>query len=90
MSTSEKRQAIRELINAQQGRIFTAHFIGKDGKPHTTNGRLAVCKYSHGGRNNAEGHDELVTVFNVHKMQYRNIYIDGVTKIKAMGHEFVF
>ena len=90
MTTTEKRNAIRELINAQNGRIFTARFVGKDGKEHTTNGRLAVCKYSHGGRNNAAGKEDLITVFNLHKMQYRNIYIDGVTEISAMGHKFSF
>lgn len=91
MTTStEKRTMIRELLQSQNGKIFTANFVGKDNREHTVNGRLGVCKYSHGGRNNAVGHDDILTAFNMNKMAYRNIYLDGVTSLTVAGKKFSF
>ena len=90
MTTTEKRTMIRDLLQSQNGKIFTAHFVGKTGASHTFNGRLGVCKYSHGGRNNADGKNDLINAFNMNKMAYRNIYLDGVTSLKVAGKEYVF
>lgn len=91
MTTStEKRTMIRELLNAQNGKIFTVNFVGKTGATHTLNGRLGVCKYSHGGRNNAVGHDDILTAFNMSKLAYRNVYLDGVTSLTVAGKKFSF
>ena len=90
MTTEEKREAIMAILQEQHGKIFTAHFVGKTGATHTVNGRLGVCKYSHGGRNNADGKNDLINAFNMNKMAYRNIYLDGVTSLKVAGKEYVF
>lgn len=90
MTTTEKRTMIRELLQSQNGKIFTVNFVGKTGATHTLNGRLGVCKYSHGGRNNADGKNDLINAFNMNKMAYRNIYLDGVTSLTVAGKEYVF
>ncbi len=83
MTTNEKRAAIRELIESQKGRFFTAKFIGVKGDEHVVNGRTGVHKYSNGGVNYSVGKDHLLNVFSVKKHGYRNVNLDGVTEIRA-------
>jgi hypothetical protein len=90
MSVSEKRNTVRNIINNQGGRFFTVKFMGVDGKEHSVNGRTGVAAYSNGGRNNASNKDHLVTAFNVQKMAYRNIFLDGVTEIHAENTVYTF
>lgn len=85
MTTNEKREMVRKIINSQNGKFFTVKFWGVKGDEHFFNGRTGVFKYSSGGKNNAEGKDHLINAFNVHKMGYRNVNLDGVTEIRA-GH----
>lgn len=90
MNTQEKREMISKILSEQNGKFFTVEFIGVRGDFHKFNGRLHVHKYSHGGKNPAIGKPYLITGFNVQKMQYRNINLDGVTKIHAAKNEYVF
>lgn len=80
-----KREAANEIIRSQNGKFFTAYFVGKtDGNMHNVNGRTGVYKYARGnGINNAFGKPDLVNAFNVKKMAYRNINLDGIVEIRA-------
>jgi hypothetical protein len=90
MSINEKREFVTNLLENQHGKFFTVEFVGVNGDFHKINGRLHVAKFSHGGKNPANGKPHLVTAFNVQKMQYRNINLDGVTKIHAGNQEYIF
>ena len=90
MTINEKRKMIRELIESQKGKFFAAKFIGVTGDEHVFNGRVGVYKYSHGGKNYASGKDYLINAFNVQKMAYRNINLDGVTEIHAGREVYTF
>jgi len=85
MNTEQKRQAVREIINSQNGKFFTAKFVGVTGDTHVFNGRTGVFKYSKGGVNYSTGKEHLLNAFNVQKMGYRNLNLDGITEIHA-GH----
>lgn len=76
---------VQTVISAQNGKIFTAKFQGKDGRPHSVNGRTGVRKFSKGGVNHAEGKRDLITTFSMPKMAYRNVTLPGVTEIRANG-----
>lgn len=88
--SKSNRNEIRAIINNQKGKFFSATFIGKDGKEHTFNGRTGVKKYAHGGANHAAGKEDLVSVFNVQKMGYRNIFLDGVVKLVVDHTTYTF
>lgn len=76
---------LNNIIAAQNGKIFTAIFMGRDGKMHTVNGRTGVRKFTKGGPNHAAGKKHLVTTFSMPKMAYRNVTLPGVTEIRANG-----
>ena len=90
MNIIEKRNTIREIINGQHGRMFSAVTIGKDGKEHKFNCRTGVVKYARGGINPIANKDDLVSVFDVQKMGYRTIFLDGVKSINAGHQNMVF
>ena len=79
---------VKEVIESQKGKFFTAIFEGKDKNSHNLNGRTGVHKFSKGGKNNAVGKVELLTAFNVKKMAYRNVNLPGVSEIRANGVVF--
>jgi hypothetical protein len=90
MTITEKRAAIRKILSNQNGRFFTVKFVGVDGKNHVVNGRTGVSKFSNGGHNPSSGKDHLVNAFNVQKMAYRNIFLDGVREIHADRKVYTF
>jgi hypothetical protein len=76
-----KRKAVN-LINASNGKIFTATFVKKDGTDRVMNCRKGVKSYLNGGElafdPKAKG---LIVVFDVQKKAYRMI---GVKTLKAL------
>jgi hypothetical protein len=73
-----KREYARGVINSLSGRFFTATFVGKhDRAVHKVNGR--VCNK---GPTNSS-HPDLLVTFNVHKMDYRTINLDGIVEIRC-------
>lgn len=85
-----KRQMAEKIINDQEGKFFTAKFIGKDGITHSCNGRTGVFKYlKHPERTNKK-HEDLLNAFNVKIKDYRNIYLDGIIEIRAEGKIYTF
>lgn len=91
MEMIAKRAEIRNIIAAQKGKFFTATFESKqDGTTRKINGRTGVRKYSKGGINVIQNKEDLVSAFNVHKMGYRSVFLDGVTEIRAGGKVYKF
>ena len=81
---STKADVARQIINAQNGKFFTAVFTSKvDGTEKVINGRGGVFKYSKGGTNNISNKKDLLSVFNVQKMEYRAINLEGIKEIRA-------
>lgn len=86
-----KAELAREIINAQNGKFFTAVFTSKvDGSEKIINGRGGVFKYSKGGVNNIKNKKDLVSVFNVQKMEYRAINLEGIKEIRASNSVYKF
>lgn len=86
-----KRDQARDIIKAQNGKFFTVLFKSKkDGHNCILNGRTGVWRYSKGGKNNVKGKIDLVSAFNVKKMDYRTINLDGVVEIRANGVIYKF
>jgi hypothetical protein len=84
LKASTKATFARQIINAQKGKFFTVVFNSKtDGSEKVINGRDGVFKYSNGGVNNIANKVDLVSVFNVKKMAYRAINLEGVKEIRA-------
>lgn len=87
----DKREMARKIIEAQRGKFFTAIFRSKqDGTVRLMNGRTGVRKYSKGGINVIRDKADLVSVFNVQKMGYRSVYLDGLVSIRAGGKVYDF
>jgi hypothetical protein len=87
-----KRLKAQEIIDEQNGKFFTATFRGKnDGIIHNLNGRTGVHKYI---KKQLESHKEnlpdLITAFNVKKMSYRRVFLDGILEIRAGGKIYCF
>ena len=59
-----KRSDLRSKIESQKGKFFTVYFEKQDKSFRRMNGRTGVTKYSHGGRNPAEGKPHLVNMLD--------------------------
>lgn len=90
MNTQEKREMVSKILSEQNRKMFTVEFIGVKGDTHKFNGRLGVYKYSNGGINPALGKPHLITGYNVQKHGYRNINLDGITRISASHQVYTF
>ena len=91
VNSTVKADFARQIINAQNGKFFTAVFTSKiDGSEKVINGRGGVYKYSNGGVNNIADKKDLVSVFNVQKMAYRAINLEGITEIRASNSVYKF
>lgn len=84
-----RRLVAVDLIRKQRGKFFTAIFTGKDGAEHICNGRTGVVKYLK-GEVIKQLPDDLLNVFNVKKMAYRNVFLDNMKEIRAEGKVFTF
>lgn len=83
--TADKRQAVNHIINKQNGKFFTANVNTKTSNRNISiNCRTGVHKFLR-GNGVATGGPDIKTVFNVKKMEYRKVFIDGVQEIRANG-----
>lgn len=81
----------REIIDSQNGKFFTVIFKSKeDGREIRINGRTNVKKFLKKASGVVETHEDLKTMFNVHKMQYRRVFLDGIQEIRAGGQIYTF
>lgn len=64
-------------------KIFTVVFLKKDGSLRHMTGRLGVKKYVKG--TGYAKPDNIVTVFEMQKKQYRSFDVDRVKEIKCNG-----
>jgi ethanolamine utilization cobalamin adenosyltransferase len=84
-----KRNTIRAIVLAQEGKIFTVQFIKKDGTERTLTGRLGVTKYLVGGENTVAHKPEYLTVFDMQKVGYRNVNLDTVMALRSNGVDYI-
>lgn len=87
-----RRRTAHDIIMDQKGKFFTVKFKGKhDGANHSCNGRTNVVKYLKDRTKQIDQPaEDLINAFNVHKMEYRNIFLDGVLSISAGGKVYSF
>lgn len=81
-----------EIINAQGGKFFTVIFSSKvDGREVKINGRLGVKKFLKNlKKKTVTGQDDLKVAFNVKKMEYRKVFLDGVKEIRGGNKIYTF
>ena len=83
-----KRVRLEGFIRRLDGKIFTVDFIKKDKTKRTMNARLSVKKFVK-GTGHANGlHTSCIKVFDMQKHAYRQINLETVTSIKALGKKF--
>lgn len=87
-------ERFREFVGNQ---VFTATFIKKDGTLRTINARLGVHSHLVGGdpdiiakRNATITAQNMVTVFEMTKKQYRTLNLDTVKVLSAGGVTLTF
>jgi len=86
-----KREKGLEIIDCQKGKFFTVIFKSKeDNREITINGRTGVKKFLRKASGVVDTHDDLKTVFNVHKMKYRKVFLDAIEEIRAGGKIYKF
>jgi hypothetical protein len=85
----ETYQFVKNQIN--NGRIFFAVFMKKDGTERRMLARLGVKKYLHGGQLPwvPKDHD-MITVFDMIKKEYRHINVSTMKLLKANKQTFNF
>jgi len=81
MKAQVKRNQIRAILNATNGQFFTVTFIKEDRTERTMNARLGVTKHLRGGDSTTAHKENLLTVFDMVKGQYRCINLDTVKQI---------
>lgn len=80
------RDKKRLILMATDGKFFSADFIRKDGKKRRIIARLGVKKHLKGGVKKTLP-DNLVTVWDTMKCQYRIINLDTLIHFKCKGEE---
>lgn len=78
-----------DIMRQQGGKIFTVHFIKKNGELRKMNCRLGVKKGLKGGENKAaKKYSNLRPVYDVQKDAYRMINLATLVKLRANGQEY--
>jgi hypothetical protein len=76
-------------IVGNDGKIFTVFFVKKNGELRKMNCRMGVKRYLKGGEKKYKPKDHnLITVFDLEKMQYRSVKSTKVVAIHARGSKF--
>ena len=78
------KQALVDILNSTNGKIFRVTFIKKTtGELRHLNGRLHVHKGVKGvGLNFSPSEHNLMTVFDLKKKEFRMINLDGLKEVK--------
>ncbi len=84
-----KRNLLRAIAEAQDGKVFTVTFVKKDGTVRTLNGRLGVTKHLKGGENTVAHKQEYLTVYDMQKGDYRNVNLDTVMSLRCGDVEYL-
>jgi len=81
------KQSLPDVIRSTHGKIFRATFIKRStGERRVLVGRLGVRKYTKGEKlNYVPSEHDLIGVFDMHKVGYRMIPIEGLLEVKFKG-----
>lgn len=85
MNQTINRSQVEALINKTAGLMFSVEFIKKDNTLRKMTARTRVKSHLHGGHSTTSHKKNLVTVFDMNAVGYRNINIDTIQKIKYAG-----
>jgi len=80
-----KLQAIRNFLDATNGRFFTVQFEKQNGEMRVMNCRGGVKRYIKGGKNNMEDKPHYYTVFDVRRKAYRTVNLTTIRNIRMDG-----
>jgi hypothetical protein len=83
-------QSLTDIIRSTHGKIFRATFIKRStGERRVLVGRLGVRKYTKGEKlNYVPREHDLIGVFDMHKVGYRMIPIEGLLEVKFRGKTY--
>ena len=80
---------LQQLLNEQDGKIFTIKYYTKAGKYRVLTGRLGVRKYLRGGKNTTVKYDNsYITVFDMRIKQYRTV--DLLTAFWVVANKTIY
>jgi len=85
MNKITDQNKIREMILSSKGKIFSVHFVKKNGEERTMVVRLGVKKHLKGGDSTTAHIPNLVTGFDMVKKAYRCINLETIRWIKVNG-----
>ena len=75
-----------KVINATNGKFFTAVFKKKDGTPRVMNARLGVTSYLQGGENKVvKPSNSYKTVYDIQAKGYRTLNLGTLQELRANG-----
>jgi len=83
MNKITDQNKIRDMILASKGKIFSVHFVKKNGEERTMVGRLGVKKHLKGGDSTTAHIPNLITCFDMQKKAYRCINLETIRWIKV-------
>lgn len=78
-----RESKIRNAIRKTNGRFFSVRFIKANGESRKMVARLGVKRYLKGGESTTAHKDNLITVFDVQKREYRNINLTTVYEMNG-------
>lgn len=92
MTKINKIKTIKNIldINTKNGQFFTVVFTKKNGEMRKMNCRRSVTKYLKGGKSTTNHKENLMTVFDMVKKQYRSINLETVKSLAVSGQVFEF
>ena len=86
-----KEEAAKMVSDYKEGTVFTVTFVKRtDGSLREMNCRKGVKKHRKGGTlNYSPKSHNLVSVFDMQKLQYRMIALESITKISMKGKTYI-
>jgi hypothetical protein len=85
------KEDIKDIIKSFGGRLFSVTFVKADRTVRVLTGRMHVTKFLAHSDKPKRKHtkDNLVTVFDIHKKEYRSVNVDTVSHIKGNRETFI-
>jgi hypothetical protein len=81
---------IKQAIQANSGKIFTAKFVKKDGSIRTINARIGVSLGKERGKPTTANYPQYLTVYDMQKQAYRTLNLDTVIELRINKNAYRF
>ena len=89
MNVITKKEAFTKITQETKGRVFSAHFIKKDGSDRIMNCKLNVESLKKGGQMAYSPYERrLIPVVDTNLMEYRMINVETLVSLQMDGEFF--